>query len=289
MNSVTVQAAAKLNLFLHIVGKRADGYHLLESLVAFTDMCDAIEISAAETLHLNMDGEFVPDAGAGDGNLVLKAARLLQEKTSTNHGAALRLTKNIPVGAGLGGGSADAAATLRGLNDFWQLHVPMPTLQQWATQLGADVPMCLASTAAMARGIGDELTPISALPQMHGVLVHPRVPLLTAQVYEAYRHQSRPVWGAVGNDCDALTLPELLAMLKTTRNDLQLPAIGISPLIAEVLLALETLLPMPLLVRMTGSGACCFALYEHAEEAARASTHLKTEYPLWWVQQALIG
>ena len=296
---LTVRAPAKLNLYLHIQGKRADGYHLLESLVAFADLADEIHIEPASELRFVMEGEFAVDASNGERNLVLKAAHLLQKKTHTLHGAALRLVKNIPVGAGLGGGSADAAATLRALNDFWQLRVPLETLQGWAKELGADVAMCVASVPAIARGVGDDLMPLGPLPPIHLVLVHPRVPLLTADVYAAYA-SGRLVAGK-GNgpaasaeiqayEIDvAASLPQLLDLLQNTGNDLQQPAIQVSPVVAQVLLALETLTPAPSMVRMTGSGACCFAIYESAEAAERASNHLKTEHPFWWVRQAFIG
>ena len=297
MAMITVRAPAKLNLYLHITGKRADGYHLLESLVAFADVADEITIAAAEALSLTIDGEFADAAGAGDGNLVLRSARLLQQKTGVTHGASLHLTNNSPVGAGLGGGSADAAAVLRGLNDWWQLNVSNETLQQWASELGADVAMCLASTPALARGIGDELTPIGALPACYALLVHPRIPLLTADVYAAYallRHpelvsgSKREMLKHVQHD-GAGTLNQWIDWLKNNRNDLQAPAIAVSPLVAEVLLALETLMPKPALVRMTGSGACCFALYANEEEAKRASETLTVEYPFWWVKLARIA
>ncbi len=287
MSVITVRAPAKLNLYLHIVGRRADGYHLLESLVTFADLADEITISTSDHLSLTISGEFAEAAGAGEGNLVLKAARLLQKKTDTQQGAALALSKNIPVGAGLGGGSADAAATLLGLNDFWRLQVPEKTLQHWAKELGADVAMCLASTPAIARGIGDELITVRPLPEVHMVLVHPRVPLLTADVYAAYARSSHPVRPAIHEDEVATSsLHVLLDVLKTTRNDLQAPAIGVSPLVAEVLLALETALPAPLMVRMTGSGACCFAIHSSADDAKRASAKLQHDYPHWWVKQA---
>jgi 4-diphosphocytidyl-2-C-methyl-D-erythritol kinase len=230
---------------------------------------------------------------------------LLQQKTNTTLGAALRLVKNIPVGAGLGGGSADAAATLRALNDFWHVQVPVATLQDWAKELGADVAMCVASAPAIARGVGDVLTPIGPLPPIHLVLAHPRVPLLTADVFAAYAGSSQAIANAGAShgggashgagaaiqthELEAVSLPQLLELLKTTRNDLQQPAIQVSPVVAQVLLALETLMPAPSLVRMTGSGACCFAIYDSAEAATRACTQLQTEHPFWWVRQAVIG
>jgi 4-diphosphocytidyl-2-C-methyl-D-erythritol kinase len=269
----SLAAHAKLNLFLHITGKREDGYHLLESLVVFTSLHDVLTIAESDTLEFSMDGEFAEPAG-NDNNLVLRAARLLELEAASARGAALHLTKNIPVGAGLGGGSADAAAALRGLNDFWQLGLSEEKLMALGLKLGADVPMCLVGAPLVARGIGEEVTLLgAALPPMLAVLVHPRIPLLTAQVYAMADHHfpdHREGYG--GAD-----------WLQRSRNDLQRPAIAASPKVAEVLLAMETVPPKPDLVRMTGSGACCFALFSDADRAANYAATLRAQYPEWWV------
>lgn len=259
-------APAKLNLYLHITGKRADGYHLLESLVVFTNLQDVLTIASADTLSLEVTGEFASDAGQAD-NLVLRAARLLQQETGTNHGARITLEKNIPVGAGLGGGSSDAATTLKGLNELWQLKVSDTKLREIGLKLGADVPMCLYGKKLIARGIGEVIKPYEGdLLAPYVVLVHPRIPLLTAQVY---------------------------AMLDSIRgvgerNDLQRAAIAASPVVGEVLLAMETALPRPALVRMTGSGACCFALFDDADHAATYAAQLRAEHSTWWIRSSAI-
>lgn len=282
---LSVRAPAKLNLNLHITGKRADGYHLLESTVVFAALADELAVAPAPELSLSVTGEFAHEAGGGEGNLVLKAARLLQQVSGTKHGAALTLQKNIPVGAGLGGGSSDAAAALRLLNDFWQLGLADDALFALAPQLGADVAMCLSAAPAVARGVGEILSPLAcALPPLQVVLVYPRAPLLTAQVYAYYTADGtmppmRPEWHDAAG---------FFAWLRGTRNDLQRPAIAALPLVAEMLLAMETTPPLPELVRMTGSGACCFALFTDADRAARFAGALRAHYPGWWVQASAI-
>ncbi|MFZ4542197.1 MAG: 4-(cytidine 5'-diphospho)-2-C-methyl-D-erythritol kinase [Rickettsiales bacterium] len=281
MAGVTLRAAAKLNLFLHILSRRGDGYHEIESLVAFTEIGDELVIADANDLLLKVEGEFANVSGALHDNLVLKAAQALCSGLSESRGAAITLTKNIPVGAGLGGGSADAAAALRGLNRFWELNISKQELSAIACTLGADVAMCLDSVPAIARGIGEKLTPLlQPLPLLGVLLVHPRVPLLTKQVYETFTlHEGAAPWQGEQTAGSAW-----LASLKGTRNDLQQAAIAVDSKVAEVLLALETLQPAPALVRMTGSGACCFALFQTSSQAEKAAQYLTRHHPEWWVR-----
>lgn len=290
MAALTLRAPAKLNLYLHITGKRADGYHALESLVVFADLVDELNFSVAETLSLRVEGEFAPQSGDADQNLVLRAARALQAATGYRGGASIRLTKNVPVGAGLGGGSADAAATLNGLNQLWQCGLSAAQLHALAVPLGADVAMCLDPKPAIVRGIGDVIAPLKAsLPPMAALLVYPRVPLLTKDVYDALARLPSPE--IANNDFEysaEKSRTAFVAELARTHNHLQPPAIAVNPLVAEVLLALETVLLKPELVRMTGSGACCFALYTSLDEARRAEKILTAEYPEWWVRAVQI-
>ena len=280
---LTLKASAKLNLYLHVLGRRAGGYHDIESLVAFTALADGLTIMPANELSLTVDGEFANEAGASETNLVLRAAEALRKHTGCTAGAALHLTKNIPVGAGLGGGSADAAACLRGLNRLWQLGLSQQDLRAIALPLGADVPMCLDSVPAIARGIGEDLTPLLGdMPPLYAVLVHPRTPLLTKDVYAAYKPGApATAWQHTA----AHGAAAFLATLATTRNHLQPAAVAVDSNVAEVLLTLETLQPASPFVRMSGSGACCFALYASASEAARAAAELARHYPHWWVKQ----
>jgi 4-diphosphocytidyl-2-C-methyl-D-erythritol kinase len=280
MPATVLQAPAKLNLYLYLTGKRDDGYHLLESLVVFTELADIVEIEPSPALSLQVQGEFADSSGAVEDNLVLRAARALAAKAGVNHGARLTLTKNIPVGAGLGGGSADAAAVLRGLNRFWDLNISQQDLRWIATTLGADVAMCLDSMPAIARGVGDVLTPLlPPPPKLNVLLVHPRVPLLTKDVYKASRlGDPAPAWKP-----KSMKPKDFIASLQETRNHLQRPAIAVDSRVAEVLLALETLQPTPDLVRMSGSGACCFGLYAEAQHAQQAHQRISKQYPHWWV------
>lgn len=283
MSATTLRAPAKLNLYLHILEQRADGYHSIESLVVFTQLADELTITPGNGLTLSVDGEFAEQAGVDDANLVLRAARALQASAGINHGAQLRLTKHIPVGAGLGGGSADAAAALRGLNRFWWLNLSQRELRALAVTLGADVAMCLDSVPAVARGIGEELTPVlQPLPALYAVLVHPRTPLLTKDVYAAF------TLGETANPWSDNFSGDFIDSLKSTRNHLQRAAIAVDGNVAEVLLALETLQPVPDLVRMTGSGACCFALYRDEAQAQRVAKQLAGHYPNWWVKLTAI-
>lgn len=258
-------APAKLNLTLAITGRRADGYHELESMVMFTALADVVSVEPAPSLTLRVSGEFAADAGSGHDNLVLKAARLLQQQSGATAGAAIHLEKNIPVGGGLGGGSSDAAATLRLLNHLWQVNLDDAALLALAPQLGADVAMCLYGKPLIARGVGEQITLLQHAPYAGPVvLVHPRKPLLTKDVYAAYHatHASPS---------------------HTPRNDLQRPAISLMPDIAEILLALETAPQTPILARVTGSGACCFALYENEQSAVAVASALRRSHPEWWV------
>jgi 4-diphosphocytidyl-2-C-methyl-D-erythritol kinase len=282
MASLTLEAPAKLNLYLYLTGKRPDGYHLLESLVVFTDLTDRLTITPSDTLSLSVEGEFAEAVGDASSNLVIKAARSLAARSAKNlPGAALHLEKNIPVGAGLGGGSSDAAAALRGLNRFWGLNLSQRDLQYIATSLGADVAMCLNPIPGIMRGIGDEIAPLlPPPPSCWAVLVHPRVPLLTRDVYARARlGDAAPIWRP-----DMLTASAFIRSLQPTRNHLQRPAIAVDARVAEVLLTLETLQPAPDLVRMSGSGACCFGLFAYADAGKRAEETLARQHPQWWVQ-----
>jgi 4-diphosphocytidyl-2-C-methyl-D-erythritol kinase len=270
-----VRARAKVNLWLKVIGRRADGYHLLESLIAFTDLFDEIEAERASRLTLTLEG---PLASAlkdeGGDNLVLKAARLLGQRAGVTPCAALRLTKRIPIAAGLGGGSADAAATLQALRDLWQVALPREALFDLAAELGADVPMCLAGRAALATGVGEHLAPAPALPPCAILLVNPNLALPTPAVFKARRggfSEALPL--------DAWTdLRSFIEALAGRGNDLTAAAVELCPAVADVLAVLRTS-DGALHSAMSGSGASCFALYDSVERARRAAGHLPTS---WW-------
>lgn len=273
-------APAKLNLSLHVTGKRADGYHLLESLVVFTQFGDVLRVTPAETLSLTITGEFAADIGPNTGNLVLKAAHALRIAANVTSGAALVLEKNIPVGAGLGGGSADAAATLILLMKHWGVIVPAATLQALALRLGADVPMCLLSHPLIARGIGEDITPLPLkLPPLPLVLVYPRVPIATAELFAHHTLETPPATPRL----DTTTAETLLESLAGTRNQLQRTAVILTPEVAEVLLVLNTALQARF-VRMTGSGSACFAITDDKAAAERLAREIHSQYPHWWVR-----
>ena len=276
---LSVLAKAKLNLFLHLTGKRPDGYHELLTQVIFTEFGDVLHFAASDLLTLHVTGEFAGDCDTGADNLVLRAARLLLEAAGMQLGAQITLEKNIPVGAGLGGGSADAAATLKALNEFWHLDVPGETLLALAVELGADVPMCLYSEPLFASGIGEELAMLDTdmpLMPIWLVLVYPRAPLLTASVFGAL------TTAEIERGQFALSHGYGEPLIHT-RNDLEAAAIRVAPVVGEVLAAMRQVGPEPLLVRMTGSGACCFALFSREDEAQNYADAMAKAHPDWWV------
>jgi 4-diphosphocytidyl-2-C-methyl-D-erythritol kinase len=267
-------APAKLNLYLHVVGRRDDGYHLLDSLVVFAGAADQVRVAAAPTLDLSVDGRFAADLAAEADNLVLRAARLLAAAAGVPARGRLHLTKALPVASGIGGGSADAAATLRLLARHWGLgSVPVAL----AMRLGADVPVCLGGRPARMSGIGEVLAPAPALPEAGIVLVNPGVPQATAAVFRARKAGfSRPAHLPAGW-ADACAMAADLAGLA---NDLEAPALALCPAIAEVLAVLRRQRGC-LLARMSGSGATCFGLFADGAAAARAAADLTM--PGWWV------
>jgi 4-diphosphocytidyl-2-C-methyl-D-erythritol kinase len=277
--AVTAFAAAKVNLYLHIVGRRADGYHLLDSLIVFPDVGDDITAEPAPDLSLEIVG---PEAGSlaarhGD-NLVLRAARLLAGHTATTGGAALRLQKNLPVAAGIGGGSSDAAAAVRALTALWGLSLGEPALCDLAVRLGADLPACLHAGPVWVGGVGERVEPASGLPQAGILLANPRIELPTGAVFAA---RSGP-FGAPSRFApvpkDAVGLAQALM---SRRNDLTGAAISLVPEIGAVLARLERL-SGALIARMSGSGPTCFALFRDRNEAKRACDALSAAEPGWW-------
>ncbi|HEV8028283.1 MAG TPA: 4-(cytidine 5'-diphospho)-2-C-methyl-D-erythritol kinase [Stellaceae bacterium] len=272
-------APAKLNLYLHVVGRRDDGYHLLDSLVAFADVGDEIIAAPAARLSLAVTGPYAAAlAGAPDDNLVWRAAERLAAAAGRPAAAALTLVKNLPVASGIGGGSSDAAATLKALAELWHVDIAPADLMTLAASLGADVPVCLAGRAAWLGGVGERIEPVAGLPTATVLLVNPGVALPTAAVFAARRGPfSAPA---------RFSLPagavELARLLEQRRNDLTAPAIERVPAIGRVLDRLAAA-EGALIARMSGSGATCFALFTAPEAAAAASARLAAEQPDWWV------
>lgn len=279
-DAVIVAAPAKINLYLHITGKRADGFHLLDSLVTFADVEDTITAVLADDISLRIEG--TDDLPADNTNLVLRAAYALRDATGTPQGAHLTLTKRLPLASGMGGGSADAAATLRALNQLWQLNLDETQLARIGLNLGADVPICLYGRTAFMSGIGETITPAPVLPDGYFLLVNPGVHVATRDIFSALKRTD--------NTAGTFTTPPadtqaLATILNERRNDLTEAACRTAPIITEVLKALGSL-PGCLLARMTGSGATCFGIFADSPSATVAAAQLTKAHPAWWTKPA---
>jgi 4-diphosphocytidyl-2-C-methyl-D-erythritol kinase len=283
--AIRVAAPAKINLYLHIVGRRPDGYHELDSLVAFADVADVVTVHPAVDLSLSIDGPFAAALTGAPSNLVLQAAHLLASHCGIATGAALRLTKNLPVASGIGGGSSDAAATLRALQLLWKVQIRGSDLVTLAAKLGADVPVCLLGRIAWLGGIGDMLTPAPKLPAVSVVLANPGIALSTPAVFKAWHG---PFSTASRFSEPIADTAELAASLASRRNDLTEAAVGIVPEIADVLARLAAC-DGALIVRMSGSGATCFALFADHAAACAAASRLGGTRPGWWVAAGRLG
>jgi len=271
-------APAKLNLSLQIVGRRADGYHLLDGLVAFADIGDVLTAEAAETTHLAIEGPFAAGLSAGPDNLVQRAAAALAEAAPAAREAALRLVKNLPVASGIGGGSADAAAALRALQRLWGIDLPPSQRQAIAASLGADVPMCLANRPCWIAGVGEILDPLPELPEAGLILANPGIPLATPAVFK----RRSGGFSAPKRFAIPATAAGLAHSLAATDNDLTEAAEACVPEIAALRRHLAAL-PGALLARMSGSGATCFALFASRAAAQAALSPLKAAIPAgWW-------
>ncbi len=283
-------ARPKVNLFLHVTGRRDDGYHTLESLVSFTENGDRLTVTRGDILSLSIEGSFAAALEQGQGNLVLNAALALQdwarEAGQTVAGAEMVLEKNLPVAAGIGGGSADAAAALNALVALWKLDVPQDALLEIALELGADVSVCVASRSRMMRGIGEVLDDAPQLPPAWLVLVNPMRGVSTAQVFSALdMSEASPALEIPDRFSSAVELGSWLRA--ETRNDLEAPARAIEPSIDAVLKALDQCDGADI-ARMSGSGATCFALFGSAAEANAAQSALQIERPEWWIEAAAL-
>lgn len=277
-------ARAKINLFLHVGDRRADGFHPLQSLAVFPEFGDRLVAEEADSLSLRIEGPFAPGLSDGD-NLVLNAARALAERAGRLAQVKFTLTKNLPVASGIGGGSADAAAALRTLARLWRLELDEKALCEIASVLGSDIPVCVASRPSFMESRGEALTPLTSMPPLPLLLVNPGVAVPTKDVFAALAGRSGtdmklPVSGFSD-------LADLLRFLEATSNDLETPALEFQPVIGEVLFALRAL-PGALFTRMSGSGATCFALMPDDDGCARAATMLKEKHPTWWVAPTFV-
>ncbi len=267
-------APAKINLTLHVTGRRADGYHLLDSLVVFAGVGDRVSLRRSEIMELSIVGSQAAALAASDDNLVLQAARLM------GGGMAITLDKVLPVSSGIGGGSADAAATLRAIARL--TGQPLPDADG-VLQLGADVPACLAGRPLRMTGAGEGLHPLPALPDAWLVLVNPGVSVSTPEVFRALEARANP---AMPDPLPAFpTFAALVGFLRTQRNDLERPALRLAPVIGGVLAELAAM-PGCELARMSGSGATCFGLFATASAAVDAARRLRQARSGWWIAEA---
>lgn len=272
-------AYGKINLYLHVTGKRSDGYHLLDTLMVPVDFHDVITLSESDSFSLSVEGEFAGKLPSQKDNIVTRAVELLAKRAQKQTNLAIHIQKNIPIGAGMAGGSADAAATLRALNQFWQLGYSLEELAETAIQVGADVPFCLYQHPAFVSGIGEVITPITEFPEMFAVLVNPRIHVDTPSVFQA------GIQTMSGTVKKPATLPNTLAdwipFLQKQQNDLVENACLQAPVIPEIISLLQHTSDC-LLAQMSGSGATCFGLFENHQQAQNVMSQLKRSYPQWW-------
>ncbi|MBB3408621.1 4-diphosphocytidyl-2-C-methyl-D-erythritol kinase [Rhizobium sp. BK316] len=274
--AITEDACAKINLALHVTGQRPDGFHLLEMLVTFARHGDRLGFAAADADDFTLSGQFADVLADDPGtNLVLKARDLLREAAGGTPPVRIHLEKNLPVASGIGGGSADAAATLRGLVRLWDVALPADIIAALALKLGADVPMCLKSAPLIARGIGEEIETADALPSFAMVLANPLKGVSTPEVFRRLATKNNP-------PLVLIKAPHWMEAIRATRNDLEPPARELVPEIAEIsnMLTAEG----ALFTRMSGSGATCFGIFETPVAALRAAERLHAARPGWYFQ-----
>ena len=282
---MTIQhfSSAKVNLALHITGKRTDGFHELDSLVVFPNIGDKIEFSPASVTNLEVIGPFADNlTQSGNRNLILEAASLLTEKIGNRtNNVSISLEKNLPVAGGVGGGSSNAATTLTALNQLWKVGLTDRELSDIAGLLGSDVPVCLSSVPARIRGIGGDVTKISNFPSGSIVLANPTVALPTSEVFANFDGEFSQPLPKLPEPFDSFA--DLVSWLASTKNDLEKTARKLVPEITETLTALQKL-DWCAFAGMSGSGATCFGLFEDIANAERAAQSLQHDHPEWWIR-----
>lgn len=276
-------APAKINLDLHITGKRDDGYHLLDSIVAFADYGDDLYVEMSDKLSLEVSGPFADRLSNGDENLVLKAARLICKECGVAPNLKFRLIKNLPIASGIGGGSADAAAAIKLTIQMLDLDISESRLKKLALALGADVPVCLYSKATQMSGIGEDLSPISLDGPLHCVLVNPDITVSTPHIFKYFSMHGYSFKPLRENISVFIGVDDLIS----NENALEKPACELNSEILEVLNAFSQTEGL-VLSRMSGSGATCYGVYENEESAMAGQKVLKGFYPDWWIQKVLI-
>jgi 4-diphosphocytidyl-2-C-methyl-D-erythritol kinase len=277
-------APAKINLFLHVGDKRADGFHPVQSLAVFTAMGDALSFAPAAELSLRLDGPFAKNLEAETDNLVLRAAKALASDLP-GQGAAIGLTKNLPVASGIGGGSSDAAAALRGLRLLWSLPMDDAKLCEIGAGLGSDIPVCVGAAPAFMEGRGEVLRPLNGMPRLSVLLVNPGIAVSTREVFAGL--QNRSGVGMALPQAGFSDTADLLRFLEPTRNDLEAPARALAPAVGAVLDAMAAM-PGALLTRMSGSGATCFGLFADDACCARAAGMLQAANAGWWIAPTFV-
>lgn len=283
---ISVFAPAKINLFLHVLDQRADGLHNIQSLIVFCDVGDVVTVRAADDLTLTVAGPYAE--AIGPNNIVMRAAQTLRDARAGGHdaraqlsGAAIHLTKALPVAAGIGGGSSDAAATIKALCALWGFNIATGLVARIAAGLGADVPACMATRPVLVGGVGDQITAGPVLPPLSIVLINPGAPVSTADTYDGWvRKAPRVVKQGLPSFFES---GDLIAWLKGQCNDLTAPAIDLAPEIEQVLSFLQQR-PNCLLARMSGSGATCFGLFDDQSSASDTATEAMRAYPRWWAR-----
>jgi 4-diphosphocytidyl-2-C-methyl-D-erythritol kinase len=287
--SLATRARAKVNLSLKVLGRRSDGYHELESLVAFAGVGDELTLEPGPELGLGIGGPLGGGLEADERNLVLRAAHALADEAGPLRWGRFHLVKRLPVASGIGGGSADAAGALRLLARLNGIPRGEPALLRAAARVGADVPVCLDSRARVMAGIGERLGEPLRLPPLFAVLVNPGVPVETAAVFRELglqRGQDLSPAGAMP-DLAQPSVDALVAMLDSSGNDLEAPARRVAPVLGEVLAGLAALSGCRL-ARMSGSGATCFALFDDCRASAAAANALQKSRPGWWVKPTVL-
>lgn len=277
---IAFHAPAKINLALHVTGRRDDGYHLLETLAVFAGYGDRVTAVPSDADGFAVSGPFAADVPFDASNLVLKARDLLRAAfpAATRQPVRIALEKNLPPASGIGGGSSDAAATLRALRAVWGLVLPAHELMRLAAPLGADLPMCVAARPLVARGIGERIESVERLPSLPLVVVNPGVPVATSDVFRRLARRDNAPLPPLPGRRDPATLAGWLA---AARNDLETPAVEVAPMIAEALAAIRA--GGAALARMSGSGATCFGLFPTQADAAGAARRISRARPGWWV------
>ncbi len=294
MAALLETARAKVNLTLRVLGRRPDGYHELESVVAFAGASDRLTLEPGPSAELTVTGPRAAECGDVSDNLVFRAARALGEKIQGLRSGHFTLDKHLPAAAGIGGGSADAAAALRLLAASNNIAFDDKRLMDVARATGADIPVCVGSRACIMTGVGENLTPLN-LPPLPCVLVNPRVPVATKDVFAALGLKPGQLHTGLSDVLEAITWPAPDSPIETWldalaggTNDLEAPAIRIQPVIADVLAALRAADGVRF-ARMSGSGATCFAIFRSHEEAVRAADAVSGQHPDWWVEASILS